>query len=59
MKDKMTVKELAEICRIQEHCIECPLFHRKELCYYASAYVNMGETEISTTNRSVEKDYTL
>lgn len=56
---KTTIKELADICRIQEHCIECPFFHRKDLCSYASTYVDMGETEIYTTNRAVEKDYTL
>ena len=47
---KMTVKQLAEICKKNEYCIECPLFHYKHLCDNAKDFLDLCELEFELPN---------
>ena len=54
MANEMTVKQFAEICKKNSHCIECPLFYEKLFCDFAKKYINLGEVTFDVVGTKVE-----
>ena len=52
---KMTVEQLAKICKKNDHCVDCPLFCYKHLCDNAKHFIDLGEMELDVPGAMMDE----